>query len=168
MEDPTNFDSDDFGSDEESINSKSKLKLRKSSALNVEEDEYVEKEKPIASVDEIPTLVKNLIYGASKSLKVKKALRKLELTDSVPVLRRFLQLHGLNVLKSIINMYTSKDIMVCSRVLEILNKLPIQTRNPIIDFQMEICLKKLTDIPEMHTAMLAKSVSVLICIFWFL
>ncbi|KAJ3414588.1 histone methyltransferase set2 [Chytridiales sp. JEL 0842] len=102
-------------------------------------------EKGLQNPDDIPKFVKAMLYTTSKKSKLESLLRKLEATESIPVLRKFLQAHGLPVLRSCLAHYLKTDSTLCHRVLRICKTIPAASRNSIVDSKIEDSIIKLKE-----------------------
>lgn len=109
-------------------------------------------------MDEVQKLVKSVLYNTGKPRKVKKLLRKLEATDSSLMQRKFLMFHGLLVLKSCLLQHGRTDLPLCYQILQVLSKLPISSRNSIVDHKVDETLTKLLDLEELEIVDAAKTV----------
>jgi hypothetical protein len=80
-----------------------------------------DKQRKIAgliNVDEVPEFVKSMLHSSGKPGRVRRLLDKLAETESVSCLRRFLQLHGLYLLKAWLRTYQDNTAL-CRKVIDV-------------------------------------------------
>ena len=75
--------------------------------------------RPYESEDELPKLVRTLMYPVSQVKHVRRVIERLSYTESSLMLRKFLRLHGLVVLRTCLQSFAQHDISVCCQVLSI-------------------------------------------------
>ncbi|KAI8812340.1 hypothetical protein BJ742DRAFT_54709 [Cladochytrium replicatum] len=114
-----------------------------SRAATAEEEEAAK--KGLETVEEVQKMVKALLLNSYKPQKAIRLLRRLEATTALPMQRKFMQYHGLLVLKQCLVHYFKSDAMICSQVLRVLTMLPISSRNSVVDIKLEEAVEKLMD-----------------------
>ncbi|KAK5667281.1 hypothetical protein QVD99_005895 [Batrachochytrium dendrobatidis] len=87
--------------------------------------------RPIESLEDLKKTVRALFFAGSQADRALHVLKRLQRLDDSVLLRKFLGLHGLDVVRSCI-MTTKYDFTVVSVVVEIIQKLPITIRNPVL------------------------------------
>ncbi|KAI8883833.1 hypothetical protein K501DRAFT_248988 [Backusella circina FSU 941] len=102
---------------------------------------------PLHDPDEVQSFVKRMLDSVGKSHLVIKLLLRLELTSSSEqgkdVLRKFIQLHGLKMLKFWLGEW-KKDINILKKVLFVLSQLPLANKNGLEDCKMFEVVERLT------------------------
>eukprot|EP00158_Paraphelidium_tribonemae_P008965 Partr_v1_DN28736_c0_g2_i4_m62490 putative SET domain containing 2 len=112
-----------------------------------EEDVMISKSgsKPLQSVDEVTSFVQRFLQSTDgNSKRALKMIDRLLITDSAPVVRKFVQMHGLVLLKQCLRSF-SNDTVICRKVMNSLQKLPITTRNTIDDCDIVPVMEKFFD-----------------------
>lgn len=115
-------DFDDLDEDLEDVSSDATKKKRGPKALETPED--------------VKSLVKKMLRTEEKKGQINRIIDILLITESVPCLRRFVQLHGISILKAWLSTFPS-DYNIIRRVVQILLKLPINTKNTVDDNKIE-------------------------------
>ncbi|KAI8347651.1 hypothetical protein BD560DRAFT_410925 [Blakeslea trispora] len=103
--------------------------------------------EPLQDPREVQSFVKRMLDSVGKSHLVIKLLQRLELTDvSSPegkeVLKKFVRLHGLKMLKFWLGEWKS-DSAILIKVLQVLSRLPLANRNGLEDCKMMELISKL-------------------------
>jgi hypothetical protein len=102
---------------------------------------------PLQDPDEVRSFVKRMLDSVGKSHLVLNLLLRLELTSASEhgndVLRKFVQLHGLKMLKFWLGEW-KKDTNILKKVLSVLSQLPLANKNGLEDCQMFQVVEKLT------------------------
>ncbi|KAL0083372.1 hypothetical protein F4703DRAFT_1775264 [Phycomyces blakesleeanus] len=121
--------------------------------------------EPLQDPDEVQTFVKKMLDSVGKAHLVNKLLRRLELTNpntsrGKEVLKQFLWLHGLKMLKFWLGEWKNDEDIV-KKVLHVLDQLPLANRNGLEDCKMIDVVRKLTnhedeEISEMAEALIEK------------
>ncbi|KAI8814863.1 hypothetical protein BJ742DRAFT_192691 [Cladochytrium replicatum] len=112
-------------------------------AATAEEEEAAK--KGLETVVEVQKMVKALLLNSYKPQKAIRLLHRLEATTELPIQRKFMQYHGLLVLKQCLVHYLKSDAMICSQVLRVLTMLPIWSRNSVVDIKLEETVEKLME-----------------------
>lgn len=104
--------------------------------------------EPLQDPREVQSFVKRMLDSVGKSHLVLKLLLRLELTDSdtpqgKDVLKKFVRLHGLKMLKFWLGEWKS-DPVILLKVLQVLSKLPLANRNGLEDCKMLEIVGKLS------------------------
>ncbi|KAJ3332248.1 histone methyltransferase set2 [Blyttiomyces sp. JEL0837] len=123
-------------------------KTRRSASADNDDAEYTEastisRERGLENPEHVPLFVKSLLTQCLKSLPITQWLRKLEATQSQPILRKFVQYHGLPVLRNCIMQNLSNED-VCLRIMRVLKSLPPMSRNSVLDSKIEDAISKLS------------------------
>ncbi|KAI8967227.1 hypothetical protein BDF20DRAFT_840312 [Mycotypha africana] len=105
-------------------------------------------EKPLQDVDKVQSFVKRMLDSVGKSHLVLKLLLRLELTEKKDVLKTFVRLHGLKMLKFWLGEWKKNDDILM-KVLQVLAKLPLANRNGLEDANMFELVEKITQ-PELQ------------------
>ncbi|KAJ3188104.1 histone methyltransferase set2 [Irineochytrium annulatum] len=126
-----------------------------------DEEEYVVKKVPkgLDSVEAVQKFVKAMLNLNTNPSRIQRLLKKLELTTEVNMQRKFLQYHGLSVLKCALAYYVNvkKDYPhITYEIIRLLKVLPISSRNSIQDCKIEEVVSKLVDFPNYQTAQTSK------------
>jgi hypothetical protein len=105
--------------------------------------------EPLQDPREVQSFVKRMLDSVGKSHLVLKLLLRLELTDaSIPegkdVLRKFVRLHGLKMLKFWLGEWKN-DPEILIKVLQVLAQLPLANKNGLEDCKMFEIVGKLTN-----------------------
>ncbi|KAJ3090625.1 histone methyltransferase set2 [Quaeritorhiza haematococci] len=117
--------------------------------------------KPITgleSIEDVEKYVKTMLSSTrstEKPSRVRRLLARLELTP-VPLQRKFLQYHGLYLLKSCLKNYMNVNLPLCFHVLRIMKMLPIANRNSIVDAKMEDVVNQFIGAAEHEVSQYAK------------
>ncbi|KAI9327998.1 hypothetical protein BDR26DRAFT_874677 [Obelidium mucronatum] len=134
--------------DEEEENLTAKPRRAKSGSDDEDFDGgYRYDERGLQTVEAVKSFVKLMLYSTAKPTKLIRLLQKLELTQNPAIQRKFLQYHGLPVLKSTLAHHCKSNPSICYQTLRILKNLPPVSRNSIVDSGLETIVKKLAD-PE--------------------
>ncbi|KAJ3215406.1 histone methyltransferase set2 [Dinochytrium kinnereticum] len=154
------YDDEDFETTE-FIDSSRNVKAVKRKSTDSDDEDYrdispLKEERGLENEDAVRKLVKSMVYSTSKGSRVAKLLRRLQLTTLPQMQRKFLQYHGLAVLKSYLMHFAKTDSNICHETLRILQALPISSRNTIIDNQLEEAVTKLTQHPQYYVVNSAK------------
>ncbi|KAI8621094.1 hypothetical protein BC830DRAFT_1095729, partial [Chytriomyces sp. MP71] len=135
---------DDYDEEEEKLSAKP----RRSKSLSDDEDydssQRVENQG-LQTVEAVKSMVKLLLYSTSKPAKLIRLLHKLEATQNTAMQHKFLQYHGLAVLKSCLSHYCKSNVSICYQILRILKAFPKVTRNSILDSKIEDVVRKFVD-----------------------
>ncbi|KAI9279736.1 hypothetical protein BC943DRAFT_297902 [Umbelopsis sp. AD052] len=104
---------------------------------------------PLQSPDEVQMFVKKMLGSVGKSKLVQKLLHRLELTDGHTsngreILKRFVRLHGLKMLKFWLGEWKNEQDIV-KKVLTVLEQLPLANRNGLEDSDMFDVMTKFTE-----------------------
>lgn len=107
--------------------------------------------EPLQDPREVQSFVKRMLDSVGKSHLVNKLLHRLELTNAETpegkdVLKKFVRLHGLKMLKFWLGEWKN-DAEILSKVLQVLSKLPLANKNGLEDCKLLDVVGKLT----MHT-----------------
>ncbi|KAJ3136996.1 histone methyltransferase set2 [Physocladia obscura] len=102
-------------------------------------------ERGLQTVETVKAFVKLMLYSTSKPVKLIRLLQKLEATDNPIMQRKFLQYHGLLVLKTCLAQYFKSNASICYQTMRILKNLPPISRNSIEDSKIEEVVKRLAD-----------------------
>ncbi|KAI8099759.1 uncharacterized protein BX664DRAFT_377482 [Halteromyces radiatus] len=118
--------------------------------------------EPLHQPDEVKKFVKRMLDSKGKPKLVIRLLRTLELTNSnsslgKDVLRRFVHLHGLKMLKCWLTEWKSDEEIV-QKVLHVLEQLPLANRNGLEDCKLFEVVDKYTTHENEHIKALAISV----------
>ncbi|KAI9209813.1 uncharacterized protein BJ171DRAFT_485101 [Polychytrium aggregatum] len=143
-------DVDDYDDEEDFGNGNEAAVPRKKRAGSSPESDYEEdmddqesngarvpRIKSLQSEEDVQKCVKKMLY-TTKAGRMKRLLAKIESTSAL-LQRKFLQYHGLVVLKSCL-LHFKSDNDITMTVLRILKSLPITTRNTIVDTKIETIL----------------------------
>lgn len=116
--------------------------------------------QPLKNPDEVKSFVKRMLDSVGKSHLVMRLLRRLELTNKgtalgKEVLKRFIRLHGLKMLKFWLGEWKNdRDILI--RVLHVLSQLPLANRNGLEDCKMFDVVEKYADCEDEEISSIAK------------
>ena len=155
MYDEVDSDSDDdFAEEDEQLLRKHAKENRNAES---EDDEYEHRIKGLNQIEHVPKFVQKLMRSIGKPASVNRLLDRLNATDSQPVLRRLVQFHGLLALKAALH-ESESDAQVYRKVLAVLQKLPISTRNTVEAAKVEPLLTKLSQNDDCVVSALAGKV----------
>ncbi|KAJ3239070.1 histone methyltransferase set2 [Chytriomyces hyalinus] len=151
-------DDDEYDEEEEKL----AVKPRRSKSLSDGEEDYEESNKVVdyqglQTVEAVKVMVKLLLYSTSKPTKLIRLLHKLELTQNPAMQRKFLQYHGLLVLKSCLVHHCKSNVSICYQIMRILKIFPPVTRNSIIDCKIEDVMRKFVDPENGHPPSIVES-----------
>ncbi|KAI9314641.1 hypothetical protein BX666DRAFT_1862601 [Dichotomocladium elegans] len=104
--------------------------------------------QPLHDVDQVQSFVKKMLDSISNAALVNKLLDRLDLTNpensvGKEVLKRFVRLHGLKMLKCWLSEWKYNDNIIL-KVIRVLSKLPLANRNGLDDCKMFDVVHKLT------------------------
>ncbi|KAJ3005962.1 UNVERIFIED_CONTAM: Histone-lysine N-methyltransferase setd2, partial [Siphonaria sp. JEL0065] len=102
-------------------------------------------ERGLQTVEAVQSFVKLMLYSTAKPTKLIRLLQKLELTQNPVMQRKFLQYHGLPVLKATLAHHCKSNPSICYQTLRILKNMPPVSRNSIVDSGIENIVTKLAD-----------------------
>lgn len=111
-----------------------------------DDDEWRAEPKPkgLRSVEQVCTLARLMLRCVGKPVVVDKLLDKIQHTRNIVILRKFVQLHGLIILKNWLIEYKNDESIILN-VLKVLKMLPISTRNTIENSNIEDLLMKIME-----------------------
>ncbi|KAJ1926232.1 hypothetical protein IWQ60_003982 [Tieghemiomyces parasiticus] len=117
---------------------------RQKAKVHEDDEEYHDPAAPVAtaypgrglnSPEDVVKFVKVMMEAAGKPNLVLKLLSKLQETNESAYLRKFVRMHGVPLLKSLLTEYTTDD-KICVEILRCLARLPIAKRNTIDDHRL--------------------------------
>lgn len=141
-------DSDDSGIDSDDVPSNSSPTNKLAPETDESDIESAKKHRGLQTADEVTRFIPKMYRTLSKKDQKKRAMRcleKLEATDNIDLLKQFLNTHGLRLLKLYWQEFDSESPML-RKILMILQKLPILTRNTIDDLKLEAELLGVADV----------------------
>lgn len=100
--------------------------------------------KGISDIDSVTAYVKKFLQLSENPSRVNNMLDKLLETESTAILRRFVQMHGLVLLRRCLSSFKDNS-PICRKTLSALQKLPINTRNTIDDYELTQVLTPFVD-----------------------
>ena len=127
----------------------------------IEEDEDDDDERRrtgIEDPDRITHVVQVFLRSAEKPRRVNHILDRLLITESTAVFRKFVQLHGLLLLKKCLK-NLSDHHTISRKILNLLQKMPITTRNTIEDSGIQPVVETFIDNKDTIIAVLARKLS---------
>lgn len=113
--------------------------------------------KGIDKPETIRKMVAVMFRSVNKPHRVARILDRLVATEDVPCLRQLVQFHGLLVLKSWLRTL-GDNVTVVRKIVSILGKLPIQTRNTVESSKIEPLLEQLKTSNDVVVSALAAKV----------
>ncbi|KAJ3067742.1 histone methyltransferase set2 [Podochytrium sp. JEL0797] len=136
-------DDDEIDEEEEKLTAKP----RRARSGSDDEDNYGDdrEERGLQTVEAVKSFVKVMLYSTSKPTKLIRLLQKLEATQSVTMQRKFLQYHGLLVLKNCLAQHSKSNVSICYQTMRILKNMPPISRNAIVDSRIEDLVKKIVE-----------------------
>ncbi|KAJ1564853.1 histone methyltransferase set2, partial [Nowakowskiella sp. JEL0078] len=107
---------------------------------------------PMETIEDVQRVVKSMLRMSSKPSKTKQILQRIEATDSIAMQKKFLQYHGLVVLKQCLGSYLNTEHGICAQVVHVLMSLPIASRNLVVETNVEEYVLKFREVCEADAA----------------
>ncbi|KAJ3120871.1 hypothetical protein HK098_004187 [Nowakowskiella sp. JEL0407] len=109
--------------------------------------------QPLLTVEDVQKVVKSMLrITSNKPNRTRRFLKQIEITESTTILKKFLQYHGLVVLKMCIASYLGIENGICAQVVQVLRLLPITSRNSLEDTKIEEIVLKYRESCEADAA----------------
>ncbi|KAJ1544894.1 histone methyltransferase set2 [Nowakowskiella sp. JEL0078] len=107
---------------------------------------------PMETIEDVQKVVKSMLRMSSKPSKAKQLLQRIEATESIAMQKKFLQYHGLVVLKQCLGFYITTEHGICAQVVQVLKSLPVASRNLVVETKVEEFVLKFREICEADAA----------------
>lgn len=96
----------------------------------------------IENVEEVGNFIISLLE-TTKIARIKRLLRKLEATDNMSILKKFVHLQGMRALKNALTLFGKTDLPLFYQIIKLFKIIPVSTKNLITDCKVDETLYKL-------------------------